>query len=332
MSGHIPVMLSEVLEALKPANGEVYIDGTYGGGGYARAILAAANCRLIGIDRDADAIIRAKTDAKSEPRLAPILGRFGELDALARKSGFEAVDGVVLDLGVSSFQLDEDARGFSFMRDGPLDMRMGQSGPSAADVINRLAESDLADVIFRLGEERKARRVARAIVQRRKARDFESTLDLAETVERALGGRRGAKTHPATKTFQAIRMFINDELGELARALVAAENILKVGGRLVIVTFHSIEDRMVKTFLRERSGLVPAGSRHVPEAMTARPQPSFEMVSRKAVSVSDEEATNNPRSRSSRLRVARRTSLPAWGGEALVGIQLPDLFPRGVQA
>ena len=330
MSGHVPVMLSEVLEAIGPRDGEIYLDGTFGGGGYARAILGAADCRLIGLDRDETAYARACQYQEEEPRLIPVLGRFGDMHALAGEAGFEAVDAVVLDLGVSSFQLDQAARGFSFMRDGPLDMRMGQSGPSAADIVNALPEQGLADVIFRLGEERKSRRVARAIVSRRKTQNFSTTLDLAGVVEAALGGRRGAKTHPATKTFQAIRMFINDELGELGRALVGAERLLKAGGRLVVVTFHSLEDRIVKAFMRARGGLVSGGSRHVPEQAGEVRAPSFELVSRKAVSVSADEAGENPRARSSRLRAAVRTEASAWGGAGWDGFDLPSL--EGLEA
>lgn len=324
MSGHIPVMLQEVLDAMVLRDGEVYIDGTYGGGGYAHAILAAADCRLIGIDRDETAIARARALASWEPRFTPVLGRFGALNHLARQAGFVCVDGIVLDLGVSSFQLDEAERGFSFMRDGPLDMRMGQTGPSAADLVNHMSEPDMANVIFRLGEETKSRRVARAIVARRKAQPFQATLDLATVVETALGGRRGAKTHPATKTFQAIRMFLNDELGELARALVAAEDLLKTGGRLVVVTFHSLEDRLVKLFMRDRAGITSAGSRHVPEPREASRLPSFQLSSRKAVAVRPEEARENPRARSSRLRLAIRTEAPGWGGEGWEGLGLPS--------
>lgn len=331
MAGHIPVMLNEVLGALGPSDGEVYLDGTYGGGGYARAILGAADCRLLGVDRDETAIARAQDYASDEPRLIPLLGRFGALDDLAQEAGFADLDGVVLDLGVSSFQIDQAARGFSFMRDGPLDMRMGQTGPSAADIVNGMDEQDLANVIFRLGEETKSRRVARAIAMRRKEALFETTLDLAGVVETALGGRRGAKTHPATKTFQAIRMFINDELGELARALVGAERLLVTGGRLVVVTFHSLEDRIVKNFMRERAGMTGGGSRHAPKMEEGAP-PSFKLASRKAVSVSGEEASENPRSRSSRLRVAVRTDQPAWGGEGWAGFDLPSVDDMMVRA
>lgn len=329
MAGHTPVMLNEVLAALALRDGEFHVDGTYGGGGYTRAMLSAARCVVLGIDRDIAAIERAERAAETEPRLIPALGRFGELDTLAREAGYAGADGVVLDLGVSSFQIDEAPRGFSFMRDGPLDMRMGNSGPSAADAVNQLDERALANIIFRLGEESKSRRIARTLVERRKTRKFETTLDLANTVEEAVGGRRGARIHPATKTFQAIRMFLNDELGELGRALVAAESLLKAGGRLVVVTFHSLEDRIVKAFMRSRAGMLGSGSRHAPERAAGR-APSFELANRKAISCSAEEAAENPRSRSARLRVAVRTDAPAWGGEGWAGMGLPSL--EGLEA
>lgn len=319
---HEPVLLDEVLQALKPRDGEVYLDGTFGGGGYARAILAAAECRLLAVDRDLDAISRAEAMAERESRLCPLLGRFGELDTLAEEAGERRLDGVVLDLGVSSFQLDEAERGFSFMRDGPLDMRMGASGPSAADAVNGLAEGDLADILYRLGDEKQSRRIARAITARRSAAAFETTAELAETVDRALGGRRGARTHPATRTFQAIRMYINDELGELARGLAAAERALGPGGRLVVVTFHSLEDRLVKSFLRERSGGGASGSRHLPGRGDA-PAPSFSLPRRKPVEPSETEIAENPRARSARLRVAIRTEAAPWDAPVKTGICLP---------
>ena len=321
---HVPVLLKGVLDALAPKAGEVHLDGTFGGGGYARAILAAADCRLLGVDRDLEAIARAETMAESEPRLVPLLGRFGALDQLAADAGYPQLDGVVLDLGVSSFQVDEAGRGFSFMRDGPLDMRMGSCGPSAADAVNQLSEADLADVIFRLGEERQSRRIARAIHARRGETPFETTGDLAAVVETALGGRRGARTHPATRTFQAIRMYINDELGELARALSAAERALGAGGRLVIVTFHSLEDRLVKLFLRERSGGAGGGSRHLP-GRSAGPEPSFMLPQRKPVEPSETEVADNPRARSARLRFGVRTAAPAWDAPVETGLGLPPL-------
>jgi 16S rRNA (cytosine1402-N4)-methyltransferase len=317
-------MLAEVLQTLAPANGDVIVDGTFGGGGYAQAILKAAKCTLIGIDRDLDAMMRAETLAATHPGLVPLLGRFGDMDTLAAQAGHPAVDGVVLDIGVSSFQIDEADRGFSFMKDGPLDMRMGAVGPSAADVVNRMAERDLANVIFRLGEERNARRIARTIVERRAAQPFETTADLAALVEVAVGGRRGARTHPATQTFQAIRMYVNDELGELARGLRAAEQILKPGGRLVVVTFHSLEDRLVKQWLRERTGGVPAGSRHLP-LMSKPAPPSFEQITNKALQPSEKEVETNPRARSARLRAVIRTDAAAFASPADDGMDLPPI-------
>jgi len=328
--GHAPVLLTEVVHHLKPADGEVFIDGTYGGGGYARAILWAADCKLLGIDRDLDAIARAEEVALGLPRLIPLLGTFGHMDTLARDAGFEQVHGVVLDLGVSSFQIDQAERGFSFMRDGPLDMRMGGSGPSAADVVNQMDERDIANIIFRLGEEKQSRRIARRIVERRDEKPFETTLELADLIEKAVGGRKG-RTHPATRSFQAIRMYVNDELGELSRALIAAEAILAPGGRLVIVTFHSLEDRMVKLFMRARSGLSGGGSRHMPEAKKGA-DPSFHLPSKKAVEPSAEETQENPRARSARLRCAIRTEAPAWTSPASAGFDLPPLSELEVAA
>ena len=322
--GHRPVLLDEVVSAMAPGEGEVLVDGTYGGGGYARALLAAANCRLVGIDRDIDAIERAMQAAEADPRLVPVLGRFGDMLSLVEEAGFRRVDAITLDLGVSSFQLDQAERGFSFMRDGPLDMRMGQSGPSAADVVNQMDERDLATIFFRLGEEKQSRRIARAIVHRRLKAPFTTTLDLAGLIEEVLGGRRGSRTHPATRSFQAIRMFVNDELGELARALEASERLLSEGGRLVIVTFHSLEDRMVKLFMRERAGLQGGGSRYRPQKEDLQ-RPSFDLPSKKAIEPSEAELEANPRARSSRLRVAVRTDAPAMDIPVSTGVELPDL-------
>lgn len=321
---HIPVLLDEVIEAFSPQEGETYVDGTFGGGGYARAVLEAANCKLFGIDRDLDAIERGEVLASKEPRFTPLLGRFGDLDALLLNSNIQHVHGIMLDIGVSSFQIDEGARGFSFMRDGPLDMRMGQSGPSAADVVNHSDERDLSQIIRQLGEEKQARRIAQVLCERRIKAPFETTLDLAETVETATGGRRGRKTHPATLTFQALRMYVNDELGELARGLVAAERMLLPGGRLVVVTFHSLEDRLVKRFMRERSGGNAGGSRYMPEKL-AGPPPSFELRRRKATEASEEETAANPRARSARLRCGVRTDAEAWAKPAETGVSLPSL-------
>ncbi len=250
--GHVPVMLAEVIAALQPRDGGHYVDGTFGGGGYARAILEAANCRVLGIDRDPDAIARGqKLAAKYEGRLALAAGCFSELDALLAQAGETGSDGVVLDLGVSSFQIDEAERGFSFREDGPLDMRMSKEGPSAADVVNTADEATLTDIIARLGEERHARRIARAIIA---ARPITRTGELAEIVSRAIGpAAKRFAVHPATRTFQALRIHVNDELGELERGLEAAERVLRPLGRLAVVSFHSLEDRIVKRFLAARA-------------------------------------------------------------------------------
>jgi 16S rRNA (cytosine1402-N4)-methyltransferase len=321
---HVPVLAEQVIHALAPVDGAVMVDGTYGGGGYARAALAVANITLIAIDRDPEAMERAWAHAGKDPRLVPAPGRFGELEAIVRASGYDHVDGVMLDLGVSSFQIDEAERGFSFMRDGPLDMRMGKTGPSAADAVNRLTEGELADIFHLLGEEPAARRMARFVVQRRRSQPFETTLDLADEIERSVGGRRGKPTHPATRAFQALRMWVNDETGELVRALAASEHVLKPGGRLAIVTFHSIEDRIVKLFLRSRSGNEPGASRHIPGTPRGAP-PTFEVLQRKAIEADAAELAANPRARSARLRWALRTEAPPWKAAPGEGFRLPNL-------
>ncbi len=321
---HVPVLAEQVIHALAPVDGAVMVDGTYGGGGYARAALAVANITLIAIDRDPEAMERAWAHAGKDPRLIPAPGRFGELEAILRAGGREHVDGVMLDLGVSSFQIDEAERGFSFMRDGPLDMRMGQRGPSAADAVNRLTEGELADIFHFLGEEPAARRIARFIVQRRRSKPFETTLDLADEIERSVGGRRGKPTHPATRSFQALRMWVNEETVELVNALSAIERVLKPGGRLVIVTFHSIEDRIVKLFLRSRSGNDPGASRHIPGIPRGAP-PTFELLQRKAIEPDAAELAANPRARSARMRWALRTDAPAWNVSPEAGLRLPGL-------
>ena len=328
---HAPVMLHEMLETLAPADNDVILDGTFGGGGYSRAILDMAECHVLGVDRDLDAIARAEVLEAENPRFRQIFGRFGDLDALALALGHDRLDGVVLDLGVSSFQIDEADRGFSFMRDGPLDMRMHRAGPSAADVVNQLGEKDLSNLIYRLGEERQANRIAAAIVQRRAQQHFSRTSDLADLVDTAVGGRRGSRIHPATRTFQAIRMFVNDELGEIARALIAAENILRSGGRLVVVTFHSLEDRIVKRFLRERTGRLGGASRHVPGLAPGRPA-TFTQSVRKALDPQPEETAENPRARSARLRVAERTDAETWREPVDTGLDLPALSELEVQS
>ena len=314
---HIPVLLDEVVSALKPSAGELYVDGTFGAGGYARAVLAAADCSVVGVDRDPQAIKRAVAFAQEfGPRFRICEGRFGDMVELLGDIGVEAVDGVMLDIGVSSFQLDEADRGFSFREDGPLDMRMSSDGESAADVVNTYDETDLANIIYRYGEERKSRRIASAIVRRRTEAPFERTLDLAKLVESVLGRppvKKGRKpTHPATRTFQALRIHVNDEMGELERGLTAAETLLRAGGRLVVVSFHSLEDRVVKSFMAERSGRLPAASRHMPMHMDAARPASFRLETKGVIKPSAEEESANPRSRSSKLRVAVRTGAAVW--------------------
>jgi 16S rRNA (cytosine1402-N4)-methyltransferase len=311
--GHVPVLLAEVLEALNPRDGAHYIDGTFGGGAYARAILEAANCKVFGIDRDPDAVARGqKLAADYGGRLAVTEGNFSELDQLfaqAFNSAGEAKsDGVVLDLGVSSFQFDQADRGFSFREDGPLDMRMSKSGPSAADVVNTADEKTLTIIISNLGEERFARRVARAIIA---ARPVMRTRQLAEVVEKALGPAAARHPiHPATRTFQALRIHVNDELGELERGLAAAERVLKAGGRLAVVAFHSLEDRIVKRFLSERSSAAPRASRHAPDS-TPKHTATFHLLSSRPRMPGAAEIERNPRARSARLRAAERTAAAA---------------------
>ncbi|MGH6683497.1 MAG: 16S rRNA (cytosine(1402)-N(4))-methyltransferase RsmH, partial [Pseudolabrys sp.] len=296
---HIPVLGAPALDFLNVRDGGVYIDGTFGAGGYARAILAAADCKVIGIDRDQTAVaLGADLVQAAGGRLALIEDRFSNLDAVARDAGFDAVDGVVLDLGVSSMQLDTAGRGFSFRFDGPLDMRMGGGGPSAADVVNAAGERDLANIIFLLGEERHSRAVARAIVKMRAQAPIRTTAALADIVASTVRSRPG-DIHPATRTFQALRIFVNEELGELADALQAAERVLKPAGRLVVVSFHSLEDRIVKSFLADR-GETRAGSRHAPELR--RPAPTFRSLTKRPVTAGDDEVAHNPRSRSAKLR------------------------------
>jgi 16S rRNA (cytosine1402-N4)-methyltransferase len=309
---HVPVLLDPVLAVLAPRDGETHVDGTFGGGGYARALLEAADCMVIGIDRDPDAIARGRRMAAGYPgRLALIEGRFSQMDTLVAGHGVRAVDGVVLDIGVSSFQLDDRGRGFSFRLDGPLDMRMGGEGPDAARVVNELGERELAELIARLGEERRARAVARAIVAARRAQPITRTGELADIV-RSVVRKSADGIDPATRTFQALRLYVNDELGELERGLAAAERILRAGGRLAVVAFHSLEDRIVKTFLAERSGHAPRPSRHLPDLPGSARAPSFRLVTRKPATPGEDELARNPRARSARLRAAVRTDAPAW--------------------
>jgi 16S rRNA (cytosine1402-N4)-methyltransferase len=301
MSGHLPVMLNEVLALLAPKDGEHYVDGTFGGGGYARAILQAADCRVLGIDRDPDAIARGQElVAQFGRRLTLVRGEFSQLDVLLAGA---RTDGVVLDLGVSSFQFDEPERGFSFRAEGPLDMRMSRQGQSAADFANEAGEKELTEVIARLGEERNARRIARAIIA---ARPLRTTLELAEVVSAAQGPKAARLAiHPATRTFQALRIHVNDELGELSRGLSAAEQALAPGGRLLVVAFHSLEDRIVKQFLTERSAQAPRASRHAPDERRAR-APRFRLLTHRPLTPEKRELQSNPRARSARLRAAVR--------------------------
>jgi 16S rRNA (cytosine1402-N4)-methyltransferase len=318
LARHVPVLVRRAVEWLAVRDGGLYVDGTFGAGGYSRAILAAPGARVIGIDRDQRAVAAgAALVAEAAGRLELIEERFSNLQAVLAR-GDAAVDGVVFDLGVSSMQLDEAERGFSFRLDGPLDMRMGRSGPSAADVVAHAGERDLAFIIAMLGEERHARGIARAIVRARAERVIESTAFLAEIVARAAPSRPGL-IHPATRTFQALRIFVNEELAELSDGLAAAERVLKPGGRLVVVAFHSLEDRIVKNFLSSRSR-APAASRHQPEVIAAAP--TFRILTKRPETPDEAEIAANPRARSAKLRAAERTEAPAQDSQ-------PDHFlPR----
>jgi 16S rRNA (cytosine1402-N4)-methyltransferase len=305
---HVPVLVEEAVAALAPRDGALYLDGTFGFGGYATALLEAARCRVVAIDRDPEAVRRGDALSSRYPgRLTVIEGRFGEMERLLPPLGITTLQGVALDLGVSSAQLNEARRGFSFRTDGPLDMRMGTDGESAADLVNTLSETALAEIIRDYGEERFARRVARAIVAARTERPLSRTGELATIVRRIVPSTGGIDA--ATRTFQALRIAVNDELGELDRGLAAAERLLAPGGRLAVVAFHSLEDRRVKTFLKARSSAA-RGSRHLPAARLAAA--SFTLLTRKAVTPSPAEIARNPRARSARLRGAERTAAPAW--------------------
>jgi 16S rRNA (cytosine1402-N4)-methyltransferase len=318
LARHIPVLGRRAVEHLAVRDGGIYLDATFGAGGYSRAILAAAQCHVIAIDRDPGALAQAAgLVADSHGRLALAQDRFSNLTAVAAQHGHDLVDGIVFDLGVSSMQLDEAERGFSFRHDGPLDMRMAGTGPSAADVVAQASEHDLAAIIATLGEERLARAVARAIVRERAQEPIRTTRALADVVTRVVHVRPGS-IHPATRTFQALRMLVNEELVELAAALKAAEAVLKPGGRLVVVAFHSLEDRMVKTFLAERSKR-GGGSRHRPEVIA--PPPSFRVLTGRPVTPDEAEIAANPRARSAKLRAGERTDAP-------VHRSVQDLTPR----
>src|SRR5476651_2249754 len=317
--GHIPVLARRAVELLNVQDGGIYVDATFGAGGYTRAILDMTGSQVIGIDRDQQAIaIGADLVQSANGRLTLIENQFSQLDAVARSCGYDGVDGVVLDLGVSSMQLDTPERGFSFRHDGPLDMRMGTDGPSAADIIALASERDLANIIFLLGEERHSRGVARAIVKARTLEPIRTTAVLAKVVGSAVRMRPN-DIHPATRTFQALRIFVNDELGELVAALEAAERILKDGGRLVVVSFHSLEDRIVKSFLGGRAE-TRGGSRHAPEVV--RQAPSFRVLTKRPEVADADEVARNPRARSAKLRAAERTDAAAHDSDA------SSLLPR----
>jgi 16S rRNA (cytosine1402-N4)-methyltransferase len=307
MTGHLPVMLAEVLASLAPRDDAAYLDCTFGGGGYAAAILdSAPRCTLFAMDRDPDAIARgAGLVARFAPRLQLIEGRFGDMLDLLAARGVSALDGVVMDLGVSSFQLDEAERGFSFRADGPLDMRMDKAGRSAADLVNTLPEEDLANILYRLGEERFSRRIAKAIVARRAEQPFTTTGDLAALV-RSKVPRDPSGIDGATRSFQALRLAVNDELGEVERGLAAAAQLLAPGGRLVVVAFHSLEDRIAKRFMAEAAGRGTGASRHDPGALAARAAPRFRLLTPRALRPSEAETRDNPRARSARLRALER--------------------------
>ena len=318
MSGerHSPVMLNEVIAALNPRDGAIYVDGTFGGGGYSRALLEAAQCRVWGIDRDPDACARGdRLAAEFDGRLTMLTGCFGDMAALLASENVDSVDGVALDLGVSSIQVDQAERGFSFREDGPLDMRMSREGPSAADIVNAEAEAPLADIIYRYGEERRSRRIARAIVKARDDAPITRTSQLAHIVRHCYppvaSASKTKSIDPATRTFQALRIYVNDELSELERGLNDAEMLLGPGGRLSVVSFHSLEDRQVKEFLRGRSADAPKPSRHLPPDTTPLQEPTFRLLRRRVVKPTEAETTLNPRARSARMRAAERTEAPA---------------------
>ena len=303
---HAPVLLNEVIASLSPARGGVFLDATFGAGGYTTAILDAGADRLIAVDRDPEAIARGMTWADAyDGRLDIVEGRFGDLEDLVETP----LSGVVFDIGVSSMQIDQPDRGFSFQKDGPLDMRMGQAGPSAADIVNSATQAQLADIFFLYGEERASRRIARAIVAARAEAPIATTLALAEIVERQLPRPKPGQPHAATRVFQALRIAVNDELGELARGLAAAEALLAEGGVLVVVTFHSLEDRIAKRFFQARGGRSARGSRHQP--VVEVDAPGFEIMTNKAITATKDELAVNPRARSAKLRAGRRTGAPA---------------------
>jgi 16S rRNA (cytosine1402-N4)-methyltransferase len=310
-SRHVPVLLDEMLAQIDPRHDGIYVDGTFGAGGYSSALLAAGVGQVIAIDRDGHAIEAGQSMARdSGGRLQLRCSEFADLDLVAIAAGFDKVDGVVLDIGVSSMQLDTAERGFSFRRDGPLDMRMAQQGPPASLVVNTYGAVDLARIIRTLGEERRAGRIAREIVARRAEHAIDTTAKLAQLIETIMPRRPGDRIHPATRTFQALRIYVNRELEQLVLALAAAERILRTGGRLVVIAFHSLEDRIVKRFLAQRGPTGAGGSRHLPEKQS--PAPTFEILTRRPIEPHEREIKANSRARSARLRAGLRTASPAW--------------------
>jgi 16S rRNA (cytosine1402-N4)-methyltransferase len=326
---HVPVLLAEVCDALRAARGGVFVDGTFGAGGYTQALLDVhPNNRVVAIDRDRDAVAAGSAlVGKAQGRLTLLPGRFSQLDAIVARCAFDGVDGVALDIGVSSMQLDQPERGFSFRHNGPLDMRMERAGPSAGDLVNEASEAELADIFYHYGEERRARAVARALVERRRKERIETTGQLADLVAGLIHPEPGG-IHPATRIFQALRIAVNDELRELTEALHAAERVLKPGGRLAVVTFHSLEDRIVKHFIAARSGRMSGASRHLPSAKAD--EPTFAVVTKGPVKASEAEIAANPRARSAKLRAAERTATPAQAPLASLR-ELADL-PRTAEA
>jgi 16S rRNA (cytosine1402-N4)-methyltransferase len=306
---HVPVLLAEVLAAIEPAPGKRIVDATFGAGGYSH-VFWVAGAQVVAFDRD-PAAARFAAPLVAAGRFQLVEAPFSEMEQHLSPP----CDGIAMDLGVSSMQLDEAERGFSFMRDGPLDMRMSSAGPSAADLVNGAEQAELARIFFVYGEERQSRRIASALVRRRAEQPFSRTLDLAEVVERALGGRKGAKVHPATRVFQALRIAVNAELAELEQGLDAAERLLGAGGRLAVVTFHSLEDRIVKAFFTERAGRTPGGSRHLPP-QAGGPRPTFSLLFNGARAPGEAEIAANPRARSAKLRAGVRTDAPAWRAAA----------------
>lgn len=301
---HIPVLLKEVVEAISPIDNGVYVDGTFGAGGYTSAILDTANCTVIAIDRDPNAIKDGQDLVKKyNGRLKLVEGTFGDMVNLVHNLGYEKVDGVMLDIGVSSMQIDQAERGFSFQKDGALDMRMSQSGLSAADVLNTFSEQEIADIIYLYGEERFSRKIAAAVVHDRKEKPFKTTMDFANLLHRIIPHSRD-QIDPATRSFQALRIYVNDELGQLKAGLIGAEQLLKAGGRMAVVSFHSLEDRIVKKFITEKTGMNSNPSRYMPVQKTITA--TLKSVSKKPIMPNQDEININPRSRSSRLRVAER--------------------------